>query len=114
MGLPDDAGRWLINLEELPSAVQMGQAAVYQLVLDRKVGEYELPEGASLIACGNRESDRVVVHRMPTPLASRFVHLEIKVDAQDWLARGAANGIGPEVLFSSFCTTNAGRSSTSA
>ena len=88
IGLPDDAGRWLINLEELPSAVQMGQAAVYQLVLDRKVGEYELPEGALLIACGNRESDRVVVHRMPTPLASRFVHLEIKVDAQDWLARG--------------------------
>ena len=114
IGLPDDAGRWLINLEELPSAVQMGQAAVYQLVLDRKVGEYELPEGASLIAFGNRESDRVVVYRMPTPLASRFVHLEIKVDAQDWLARGAANGIGPEVLFSSFCTTNAGRSSTSA
>ena len=52
----DDPGRWLINLEELPSAVPMVQAALYQLVLDRKVGEYELPEGASLIACGNRES----------------------------------------------------------
>ena len=36
---------------------------------------------------------------MPTPLASRFVHLEITVDAQDWLAWGAANGIAPEVLF---------------
>ena len=95
----DDPGRWLINLEELPSAVPMVQAALYQLVLDRKVGEYELPEGASLIACGNRESDRGVVHRMPTPLASRFVHLEIKVDARDWLAWGAANGIAPEVLF---------------
>ena len=45
----DDPGRWLINLEELPSAVPMVQAALYQLVLDRKVGEYELPEGASLI-----------------------------------------------------------------
>ena len=77
----------------------MVQAALYQLVLDRKVGEYELPEGASLIACGNRESDRGVVHRMPTPLASRFVHLEIRVDAQDWCAWGAANGISPEVLF---------------
>ena len=33
----DDPGRWLINLEELPSAVQMVQAALYQLVLDRKV-----------------------------------------------------------------------------
>ncbi|MXW87953.1 MAG: AAA family ATPase, partial [Boseongicola sp. SB0667_bin_21] len=95
----DDSGRWLINLEELPSAVPMVQAALYQLVLDRKVGEYELPEGASLIACGNRESDRGVVHRMPTPLASRFVHLEILVDADDWLAWGAANGIAPEVLF---------------
>ena len=95
----DDPGRWLINLEELPSAVPMVQAALYQLVLDRKVGEYELPEGASLIACGNRESDRGVVHRMPTPLASRFVHLEILVDADDWLSWGAANGIAPEVLF---------------
>ena len=95
----DDPGRWLINLEELPSAVPMVQAALYQLVLDRKVGEYALPEGASLIACGNRETDRGVVHRMPTPLASRFVHLEIRVDAEDWLAWGAASGIAPEVLF---------------
>ena len=75
------------------------RAALYQLVLDRKVGEYEMPEGASLIACGNRETDRGVVHRMPTPLASRFVHLEIRVDADDWLNWGAANGIAPEVLF---------------
>ena len=95
----DDTGRWLINLEELPSAVPMVQAALYQLVLDRKVGEYELPEGASLIACGNRETDRGVVHRMPTPLASRFVHLDIRVDAEDWLDWGAGNGIVPEVLF---------------
>ena len=96
---PSDAdGSWLINLEELPSALPMVQAALYQLVLDRKCGEYELPEGAALIACGNREGDRGVVHRMPTPLASRFVHLEIRVDAADWCAWGAANGIAPEVL----------------
>ena len=94
-----DTGLWLINLEELPSCVPMVQAALYQLALERKVGEYELPEGASLIACGNREGDRGVVHRMPTPLASRFVHLEIRVDAEDWLAWGASNGIAPEVLF---------------
>ena len=77
----------------------MVQAALYQLVLDHKVGEYELPEGAALIACGNRETDRGVVHRMPTPLASRSVHLEIRVDTEDWCAWGAANGIAAEVLF---------------
>ena len=95
----DDPGRWLINLEELPSALPMVQAALYQLVLDRKCGEYELPEGASLIACGNRESDRGVTHRMPTPLASRFVHLEIRVDAVDWCSWAAVNGIAAEVIF---------------
>ncbi len=95
----NDPGQWLINLEELPSAVPMVQAALYQLVLDRKCGEYELPPGAALIACGNRDTDRGVTHRMPTPLASRFVHLEIRVDASDWCAWGATNGIAPEVLF---------------
>ena len=95
----DDTGQWLVNLEELPSAVPMVQASMYQLVLDRKVGEYELPEGASIIACGNRESDRGVVHRMPTPLASRFVHIEVRVEASDWCAWAAQSGISPEVLF---------------
>ena len=90
---------WLLNLEELASCVPMVQAALYQLSLERKCGEYELPEGASIIACSNRENDRGIVHRMPTPLANRFVHLEIRVDARDWCAWGAANGIAPEVLF---------------
>ncbi len=95
----DSTGLYLVNLEELPSGVPMVQAALFQLVRDRKCGEYELPEGASLMACGNRESDRGVTHRMPTPLASRFVHLEIKVDVTDWCAWAAAAGIAPEVLF---------------
>ena len=95
----DDPGLWLINLEELPSTVPMVQAALYQLFLERKCGEYALPEGASLIACGNRDADRAVVHRMPTPLSNRLVHLEIRVDARDWCSWGAANGIAPEVLF---------------
>ena len=91
--------RWLLNLEELASCVPMVQAALYQLTLERKCGEYELPEGASIIACSNRENDRGVVHRMPTPLANRFIHLELRVDAQDWLAWAATNGIAPEVIF---------------
>ena len=95
----DSTDLYLVNLEELPSGVPMVQAALFQLVRDRKCGEYELPEGASLMACGNREGDRGITHRMPTPLASRFVHLEIKVDPSDWCEWGAANGIAPETLF---------------
>ena len=80
---------YLINLEELASCVPMVQASLYQLTLERKCGEYELPPGASIIACSNREGDRGVVHRMPTPLANRFVHLELKTSPEDWCAWGA-------------------------
>ncbi|MCY4557665.1 MAG: MoxR family ATPase [Chloroflexi bacterium] len=95
----DSTALYLVNLEELPSGVPMVQAALFQLVRDRKCGEYQLPDGASLMACGNRDGDRGVTHRMPTPLASRFVHLEIKVDVPDWCAWAAGHGIAPEVLF---------------
>ncbi len=95
----DSTEQFLINLEELPSSVPMVQVALFQLCLERRIGEYVLPPGAAIIACGNREQDRSIVHRMPAPLANRFVHLEIRVDARDWLAWGAANGIAPEVLF---------------
>ena len=63
--------------------------------------EYELPEGASLIACGNRESDRGVVNRMPTPLASRFVHLEIKRGRRKLAAPGARPTASPRKRCSS-------------
>ena len=90
---------FLVNLEELPSCLPMVQAALYQLCLERKIGEYELPPGAAIIACGNRENDRGITHRMPAPLANRFVHLEIRAHAPDWLAWAAANDIVPEVIF---------------
>jgi len=45
---PDDPGRFFINLEECLQRCLV-QAALYQLVLNRGVGEYALPDGASLI-----------------------------------------------------------------
>ena len=62
---------WMLNLEELASCVPMVQAALYQLSLERKCGEYELPEGASIIACSNRANDRGIVHRMQDRRSSR-------------------------------------------
>ena len=95
----DSEDGFLVNLEELPSAVPMVQAALYQLVHDRQVGEYTLPPGAALIACGNRESDRGVVHRMPTPLASRFIHLEVKVDIDSWIDWALKEDMPTDLVF---------------
>ena len=87
----DDPGRWLINLEELPSAVPMVQAALYQLVLDRKVGEYELPEGASLIACGIAPTEPGGETNVVSEQLDRRAFLDGAVHAEPW--RGLAFGV---------------------
>src|SRR6266481_2451715 len=95
--LPKD-GEGILFLDELNAAPAMVQASCYQLVLDRKLGEYELPDGWSIIAAGNRDSDRAVTTRMPTPLRNRFVHLEFEVDMQEWCEWAIRAGIRPELI----------------
>lgn len=77
-------GKGILFLDELNSAPPAVQSSAYQLILDRRVGEYELPEGWAIIAAGNREGDRGVTYRMPAPLANRFVHFELEVSVDDW------------------------------
>ena len=91
-------GKGILFLDELNAAPPLVQAACYQLVLDRRLGEYELPEGWAIVAAGNREQDRAVAHRMPSALANRFVHLEFEVDIQDWIGWALTAGIAPEVI----------------
>jgi hypothetical protein len=88
----------LIFLDELNSAPPAVQAAAYQLILNRRVGTYELPKGVDLVAAGNREGDRGVTYRMPAPLANRFVHLEMKVDFDDFQDWATLNKVHPEVV----------------
>jgi hypothetical protein len=84
--LPDTSSQeyGILFLDEINSAPPTIQAAAYQLILDRKIGEYILPKNYSIIAAGNYESDRGVTYRMPTPLANRFVHLNFDLDFDSW------------------------------
>ena len=90
------SGKGILFLDELNAAPPLVQAACYQLVLDRKIGEYELPKGWVVIAAGNRETDRAVTSRMPSPLANRFVHLDFDVDLDDWINWALNNGVRTE------------------
>jgi hypothetical protein len=85
-------------LDELNSAPPAVQAAAYQLILNRRVGTYELPKGVDVVAAGNREGDRGVTYRMPAPLANRFIHLEMKIDFDDFQEWAVMNNVHPEVV----------------
>ena len=95
--LPQE-GSGILFLDELNAAPAMVQAGCYQLVLDRKLGEYTLPKDWAIIAAGNRDSDRAVTTRMPTPLRNRFVHLEFEVDLQEWSKWAIQSGVRAEVI----------------
>jgi MoxR-like ATPase len=91
-------GKGILFLDELTSAPQMTQAGCYQLVLDRKLGEYRLPDGWVVIAAGNPASERGVHFAMPRPLRNRFVHLELEADLNDWCKWAVGAGVRPEII----------------
>ena len=88
----------ILFLDELNSAAPATQAAAFQLVLNRRVGTYELPKGVSIVAAGNREADKGVTYRMPAPLANRFLHLELRTDYEDWLQWATNNRVHEQVV----------------
>ena len=88
----------VLFMDEMNSAAPAVQAAAYQLVLNRRVGTYQLPDNVVMVAAGNRESDKGVTYRMPAPLANRFVHLEMAIDWEDWQEWAVENRVHKDVV----------------
>lgn len=95
--LPRD-GRGVLFLDELNMAPPTLQGIAQQLILDRRVGSYVVPDGWFIWAAGNRKEDHAAVFDMPAPLANRFLHLEVEVDFDSFLRWGARSGIHDDVL----------------
>ena len=88
----------ILFLDEINAAPPSVQAAAYQLILNRRVGEYHLPKEVSIVCAGNRDSDRGVTFRMASPLANRLVHLDIAPNFDDWNVWAIDNRIHPDVV----------------
>ena len=88
----------VLFLDEMNSSAPAVQAAAYQLILNRRVGKYKLPDNVVMVAAGNRESDKGVVYRMPTPLANRFIHQELRVDFESWEQWAVKNKVHKDVI----------------
>jgi hypothetical protein len=88
----------VLFLDEMNSAPPAVQAAGYQLILNRRVGKYKLPDNVVIVAAGNRDSDKGVTYRMPMPLANRFIHLEMRPDFASWQTWAVNNKIHNDVV----------------
>lgn len=103
--LPRD-GQGILFLDELNMAPPAMQGVAQQLILDRRVGSYVVPPGWFVWAAGNRKEDRAAVFEMPTPLANRFLHLQVEPDFESFKSYALENGIHEQILaFLSFRST---------
>ena len=99
--LPDSkrhGAKGILFLDEITSAPPSVSAAAYQLILDRRLGSYEIPEGWAIFAAGNRQGDRGVTYTMPAPLANRFSHFDVEVNTDDWVAWAYRNNIDDRII----------------
>ena len=88
----------ILFLDEITSAPPSVSAAAYQLILDRKLGQYEVPEGWAIFAAGNRQGDRGVTYTMPAPLANRFSHFDFEIHLDDWVAWAYQHNIDDRII----------------
>jgi hypothetical protein len=95
---PDDTSAGILFLDELANAEPRVQVAAYQLLLDRRVGEYTLPPGWVCVAAGNRLEDNANVYELSSALADRLVFFNVTCEPRDWLSWARENSIAPEVL----------------
>ena len=88
----------ILFLDEITSAVPSVSAAAYQLILDRRLGDYHVPDGWAIFAAGNRQGDRGVTYTMPSPLANRFSHYEVDINLDDWVSWAYKHSINETII----------------
>lgn len=88
----------ILFLDELSAAPQTVQAAAYQICLDRKIGEFRLPENCIVIAAGNRTTDQSVAYKMPKALCNRLMHFNVSASFEEWRAWAVENKVSPKVI----------------
>ena len=99
--LPNESrhgNKGILFLDEITSAAPSVSAAAYQLILDRRLGQYSVPKGWAIFAAGNRQGDRGVTYTMPAPLANRFSHFEVDINLDDWVAWAYTNNIDDRII----------------
>ncbi len=94
----DEDSKGILFLDELNSAPLSVQAAIYQLVLDRKIGEYSMPKGWKIVCAGNKIDDKGIVFKLPSPLINRMVHIVLEAKYDDFKVWAIKNKIHPFII----------------
>jgi SpoVK/Ycf46/Vps4 family AAA+-type ATPase len=90
----------ILFLDELNLALPSVQHAAYQLILDRKLGNYNLPSKWICVAAGNRAEDKANIFELPAPLNNRFAqHIDLDIpEIKAWNEWATQNKIDVRII----------------
>lgn len=92
-------GQGILFFDELNLAPNCIMASCYQLILDKKLGDYVLPKAWSIMSAGNRMEDSAGVFEMSVPLQNRFLHVELEAPSVDeWIDWGVEKQIDHRIM----------------
>lgn len=87
----------ILFLDELAQAAPSVMSAFLQLTLDRRLGNYVLPDNCFIVAASNRQQDRAGANRVISPLLNRFKHVDLEVDLNDWCDWAVTRGVDSRI-----------------
>lgn len=91
-------GKGILFVDEFNMASPSMMSIAQQLILDRQVGDYVVPDGWFIVAAGNRAEDRAAVSQMPAPVANRFIHFNVESDLSSWKEYAIKAGLNEQIV----------------
>jgi hypothetical protein len=95
--LPTD-GKGLLVFEEINRAPRYMAAPCLQLLTDRRLNDYQLPQGWVPCAAVNDADDGYLVDELDPALLARFVRIKIEPEVTGWIAWASLNDVHPKVI----------------
>ena len=91
-------GTGILAIDEFNMASPAMMGIAQQLILDRRVGDYVVPEDLFIVAAGNRANDRAAVSQMPAPVANRFIHFNVESDLGSFKQYALLKGLNEQII----------------
>lgn len=93
-----DKGPGIVFFDEIDKAPTLVKNAALQIILDRKTGDYVLPDDVAMVCAGNREDDNTFSSPLGAALANRMIHIEIKHDIDVFTSWAYKNNIAGDII----------------
>lgn len=89
----------ILFLDEFPQAAHEVQKAVAPLLLDRRIGDFVLPEGWHVVLAGNSTEDNAGANTLLSHVLNRLCYIKVFApDPDKWVIWAAKQGLPPELL----------------